>query len=120
MGLGWQFWLQRQSFGREGMLHRVATVSSLVQILRCLAAPLSVFSSAALSISLLIGILLPGAVFAQGGSEISTSGVNVGIYVSPPFVVAENNTFDGMAIDLWEVVAGKLDLATHYVAYPTF
>ena len=102
------------------MLHRVATVSSLVQILRCLAPPLSVFLSAALSISLLIGILLPGAVFAQGGSEISTSGVNVGIYVSPPFVVAENNTFDGMAIDLWEVVAGKLDLATHYVAYPTF
>src|SRR5690606_42100713 len=34
--------------------------------------------------------------------------------------LAENNTFGGMAIDLWEIVAGKLDLATHYVAYPTF
>jgi polar amino acid transport system substrate-binding protein len=45
--------------------------------------------------------------------------VNVGVYVSPPFVVAENNSYDGMAIDLWEIVAGNLDLATRYEAYPT-
>src|SRR5690606_21151803 len=120
MSLGWQSWPQRQPFGREGMLHRVATVSSLVRISRCLAPPLSVFLSAALSISLLISILLPGTAFAQSEGEASTSGVNVGVYVSPPFVIAENNTFGGMAIDLWEIVAGKLDLATHYVAYPTF
>lgn len=45
--------------------------------------------------------------------------VNVGVYVSPPFVIADNNTYDGMATDLWEAVAGDLNLATRYVAYPT-
>ncbi|WP_323455109.1 transporter substrate-binding domain-containing protein [Rhizobium sp. Root491] len=45
--------------------------------------------------------------------------VNVGVYVSPPFVVADNNRYDGMATDLWEAVASDLNLATRYVAYPT-
>jgi ABC-type amino acid transport substrate-binding protein len=58
--------------------------------------------------------------FAQIQRETPARAVNVGVYVSPPFAVAENNSCDGMAIDLWEVVAGNLDLATHYVAYPTF
>lgn len=60
------------------------------------------------------------AAFAQVESETSTRVVNVGVYVSPPFVTAQNSTYGGMAIDLWEVVAGRLDLATRYVAYPTF
>ncbi|WP_245505767.1 transporter substrate-binding domain-containing protein [Rhizobium sullae] len=45
--------------------------------------------------------------------------VNVGVYVSPPFVIADNNTYDGMATDLWEAIAGDLNLGTRYVAYPT-
>ncbi|MHC1551510.1 transporter substrate-binding domain-containing protein [Phyllobacterium sp. K27] len=45
--------------------------------------------------------------------------VNVGVYVSPPFVITDNNTYDGMATDLWEAVAGDLNLGTRYVAYPT-
>lgn len=45
--------------------------------------------------------------------------VNVGVYVSPPFVIADNSRYDGMAADLWEAVAGDLKLGTRYVAYPT-
>jgi ABC-type amino acid transport substrate-binding protein len=58
--------------------------------------------------------------FAQIERETPARAINVGVYVSPPFVVAHNNNYDGMAIDLWEVVAGNLDLATRYVAFPTF
>lgn len=45
--------------------------------------------------------------------------VTVGVYVSPPFIIAEKNRYDGMATDLWEAVAGDLHLGTQYVSYPT-
>jgi ABC-type amino acid transport substrate-binding protein len=75
---------------------------------------------AAASAGVFFCILMTQIAFAQTESETPARVVNVGVYVSPPFVVAENNSYDGMASDLWEVVAGNLDLATHYVAYPTF
>ncbi len=56
---------------------------------------------------------------AQSNEAGSTRSVNVGVYVSPPFVSEQAGNYDGMAIDLWEIIAGKLGLATHYVAYPT-
>lgn len=56
---------------------------------------------------------------AQSEHETAARAVDVGVYVSPPFVVAENNSYDGMAIDLWERVAGNLGLATRYVGYST-
>jgi polar amino acid transport system substrate-binding protein len=74
----------------------------------------------AASAGVIFCILTTQVAFAQSQRETPARAVNVGVYVSPPFAVAENNSYDGMAIDLWEVVAGNLDLATHYVAYPTF
>jgi polar amino acid transport system substrate-binding protein len=65
-------------------------------------------------------ILMTQVAFAQIERETPARAINVGVYVSPPFVVAENNSYDGMAIDLWEVVAGNLDLATRYVVFRTF
>jgi polar amino acid transport system substrate-binding protein len=65
-------------------------------------------------------MLMAQVAFAQTERETPARVVNVGVYASSPFVVAENNSYDGMAIDLWEVVAGNLDLATRYAVYPTF
>lgn len=93
--------------------------SSACKLLRRLASPLSSSIAAAVSACLAISILVPQAAFAQAEPATPARVVNVGVYVSPPFVAAENNSYDGMAIDLWEVVASNLDLATRYVAYPT-
>ncbi|TKT78464.1 transporter substrate-binding domain-containing protein [Aquamicrobium sp. LC103] len=76
--------------------------------------------TAAIWMCFAIGVLAPHGALAQAATDPSTHVVNVGVYVSPPFVVAGEGTYDGMAIDLWEAVAGNLDLATRYVAYPTF
>lgn len=73
----------------------------------------------ALAAGIVVCMLITPAVFAQTERETPARVVKVGVYVSPPFIVAGNNTYDGMAIDLWEVVAGNLNLATRYVAYPT-
>lgn len=45
----------------------------------------------------------------------------VGVYVSPPFVEEhDDGNYSGMAIDLWETVADRMDLAFRYATYPTF
>lgn len=73
-------------------------------------------------VSVLLGIVLfTGAAQAQPAAAGANRAVDVGVYVSPPFVTPqEGGGYSGMAIDLWEAVAARLDLATHYVAYPTF
>ncbi|WP_454856297.1 transporter substrate-binding domain-containing protein [Rhizobium binxianense] len=73
-------------------------------------------------VSVLLGIVLFAgeAAQAQPAAPAANRAVNVGVYVSPPFVTAqEGGSYSGMAIDLWEAVAARLGLATHYVAYPT-
>ena len=39
----------------------------------------------------------------------------VGVYVHPPFVMVEDGRFHGMAIELWEWLAGQLGLESNYV-----
>ncbi|WP_235911970.1 transporter substrate-binding domain-containing protein [Mesorhizobium xinjiangense] len=82
-------------------------------------APCAALMPGAAALALMILLLVPQAAIAQSETEPAPGAVNVGVYVSPPFVVAQNGTYDGMAIELWEAIAGKLNLATRYVAYPT-
>lgn len=46
--------------------------------------------------------------------------VTVGVYVNPPFVVQEQDHYTGMAIELWEILAERLALATRYEAFPNY
>ncbi|QEN85973.1 transporter substrate-binding domain-containing protein [Labrys sp. KNU-23] len=46
--------------------------------------------------------------------------LNVGVYVSPPFVMKDGARYSGMAIDLWEATARPLGLSYSYHEYPTF
>lgn len=64
-------------------------------------------------------LIAPGSAFAQSSVPEQTQAVTVGVYVSPPFVMSSEGDYHGMAIDLWEAVAGQLGLATRYKAYPT-
>ncbi|MFU0505817.1 transporter substrate-binding domain-containing protein [Pseudaminobacter sp. NGMCC 1.201702] len=40
--------------------------------------------------------------------------VTVGVYISPPFVIRQGERYSGMAIDLWEEIAAKLNLTSEY------
>lgn len=55
------------------------------------------------------------AALAQQPSEP----LNVGIYVNPPFVMKTGEKFTGMAVELWEDLAAKLDRQYHYVEFQT-
>jgi ABC-type amino acid transport substrate-binding protein len=43
--------------------------------------------------------------------------VNVGVYLSPPFVVRTGQSYSGMAVELWEKVAVKLKVVSEYREY---
>ncbi|WP_084174777.1 transporter substrate-binding domain-containing protein [Afifella pfennigii] len=46
--------------------------------------------------------------------------VNVGLYLSAPFVMAEDGGgYSGMAVELWEAMAMELELEPQYRVYPT-
>lgn len=73
-----------------------------------------------LAACLLAVLFLPKSSFAQSASQQSDAVIKVGLYESPPFVMpgaAENP--QGMAIDIWEKLAGRLNLQSDYVVYPT-
>ena len=47
--------------------------------------------------------------FAQAAAETSTRPLDVGIYVSPPFVAVENDDPNGMAIELWKITRQRAE-----------
>lgn len=72
---------------------------------------------------LLVGLLGPTGLKAQDaelrGAQPEERTVEVGLYVSPPFVMQQNGRFTGMAMDLWEALASKLRLRSEYRVLPT-
>ena len=60
-------------------------------------------------------------VYAQdtGQPSSGTGRLTVGVYESPPFIMKDGERFKGMSIDLWERLAGELDLETDYVELDT-
>ena len=58
-----------------------------------------------------------GAASAQDDEVSATRPLTVGVYVHPPFVMATDGTFQGMAIDLWQQLASRLGLDGEYVEF---
>lgn len=57
---------------------------------------------------------------AQDDAVEAPGELDVGVYVSPPFVEeSAEDTYSGMAIELWESIAKRSGLAFRYVSYPT-
>ncbi|WP_196257776.1 transporter substrate-binding domain-containing protein [Pelagibacterium limicola] len=58
---------------------------------------------------------------AQDGGASAAAPVQVpltvGVYVHPPFVVEVDGRFRGMAIELWELLAGQLAVESEYVEF---
>ncbi|ECH9262280.1 transporter substrate-binding domain-containing protein [Salmonella enterica subsp. enterica] len=57
----------------------------------------------------------PVIVFADS----SVQHVKVGLYVSQPFVMPEQNQMSGLAIDLWKGFARKKKLESEYIEFST-
>lgn len=74
----------------------------------------------AIILCLLAIIALPHWAFAQAETDVSNGTVKVGLYESPPFVMtgADENP-RGMAVDIWEKLAERLEIKTEYSVYPT-
>ncbi|MGV6873644.1 transporter substrate-binding domain-containing protein [Pseudochelatococcus sp. B33] len=72
-----------------------------------------------IAVGLVLG-LAQGPVAAQPVQEGTARTVTVGLYISPPFVTASDGVYSGMAIDLWQAIATRLDMASRYEVYPTF
>lgn len=75
----------------------------------------------ALFSALLALVACASAVYAQDAGQPSsgTGRLTVGVYESPPFVMKDGERFTGMSIDLWERIAGDLDLEADYVELDT-
>ena len=70
---------------------------------------------------LLVLAFLPlGKILAEESRNNMPRPVTVGLYVSPPFVIANGNDYSGMAVELWEEIAADLKLPFDYRPYPDF
>jgi len=50
----------------------------------------------------------------------TASYLKVGVYISPPFVIEQDNRLFGMSIELWDTIAARLRLSCRYEKVPTF
>jgi hypothetical protein len=66
----------------------------------------------------LCGLLASTPAVAQEAPQ-ARQAVRVGLYVSPPFVTREHGRFTGMAVELWEALAGAQGLRSEYHELPT-
>jgi polar amino acid transport system substrate-binding protein len=70
-------------------------------------------------LTVLFGLVALTPSRAQEVSEAPRS-VKVGLYLSPPFVMEENERYSGMAVELWQNLALSLKLDSDYRVFPTF
>ena len=71
-----------------------------------------------LALVLLAGTLSSSNLHAQESGQPERI-LDVGVYVSPPFVMEEDGAYTGMAIELWQGMAGNRNVASNYVTFET-
>ena len=55
---------------------------------------------------------------AAPGDDVTTKELRVAVAECPPFVIVENGEYSGLAIYLWERIAGEMGLSWKYTEYP--
>jgi polar amino acid transport system substrate-binding protein len=75
-------------------------------------------SKNALWLALLCSLLAVTSSLAQEAPQAKQS-VRVGLFISPPFVMQEQNRFTGMGVDLWESIAASQGMQSEYRLFPT-
>ena len=75
-------------------------------------------SRSAIWLALLCSLLAVTSSFAQETAQAKQP-VRVGLFISPPFVMQQQGRFTGMAIELWESIAGSQGIQSEYRPFPT-
>jgi polar amino acid transport system substrate-binding protein len=75
-------------------------------------------SKSALWLAFLCSLLAVTSALAQETPQAKQP-VMVGLLISPPFVMQEQNRFTGMAVELWESISGSLGIQSEYRLFPT-
>ena len=75
-------------------------------------------SKYALWLALLYSLLAVTSPVAQEMPQAKQP-VRVGLFLSPPFVMQEQGRFTGMAVELWELIAGSQGMQSEYRTFPT-
>lgn len=73
-----------------------------------------------LRLSKLLLALLLVVVSSGSYAQQTPKPVEVGVYVSEPFVNKQGDSYSGMAIDIWQDIATRMNLASKYVEYPNY
>lgn len=84
----------------------------------------SSFRAACLGLLAILFVSVSATAHAQDEETPETAStaaetLTVGVYVHPPFVMEENGVFTGMAVELWEWLADRLDLESNYIEINT-
>lgn len=65
-------------------------------------------------------LLLPILTLSAGNASAQPAeSLKVGLFVNPPFVIDDYGGFDGIAVELWEILARELGWEYDYVNFPT-
>lgn len=70
--------------------------------------------------SLLALLFIIVAALPSNAQDAPLRQVKVGVYVSEPFVNKQGETFNGMAIDLWNDIGARLGLLSRFIEYPNY
>ena len=69
---------------------------------------------------LFIGLLIIFLSFSVASGQTinqTNNKLTIGLRESPPFIINKNNNYSGLSIDLWEKIAGDLDIKYEYRYY---
>ncbi len=75
-----------------------------------------------LALVVFLGVALPAWGQTTSPDEVPPlpqEPVKVGLYLSPPFVMKQDDGYTGMAVELWEMLAKKYGLSYEYTVFPT-
>lgn len=76
---------------------------------------------AALGASLIALIIMAGSSGALAqGNPLPSQPLEVGVYVSPPFVRQKDGTFSGMAIEIWDHVSERLGTTSSFQEFDSY
>ena len=65
-----------------------------------------------------VSLIFASFALAAPGDEATTKELRVAVAECPPFVIVEDGQYSGLAIYLWERIAGEMGLSWKYTEYP--
>ncbi|MFS1808987.1 transporter substrate-binding domain-containing protein, partial [Bacillus anthracis] len=58
--------------------------------------------------------------FPVSSQDSKSEAMKVGVYISPPFVVKNDDVYSGMAIDLWVDISARIGRKSEFIEYQNY